>query len=376
MVYLPDELLLQILSYLDTEAPSITNFSQEPSLNLTVSKEHSLKSFSLVSRNFRRVALPVLFQYARVELGDHDIEVKAFENDFRFRSQPSARFLKLVTQQELCRHVRSIVLYTACTVQRGNPEVIISPTAWSIWEGLFAHINPSRVVIAAPPSYLGWLTKYSPNERDVWAFDMPIHMLELRTSAEDACRRVPADPDFWDILQVKEWAHLGFNEGSSLKAYSTYEYYWKNTPSCLVYMLRDLEARARLRSVAYYAIFPLSTHVEDIARGVRGLHLIESLHFQLVPTPQSHLLDDSERIGKADLTDCWQEVGESYSAVVNAIFDMSEYPTLLSRVLISDSFSAEQSEEMDDRFDLVGESGWTKIVEGLWTRELASADAS
>lgn len=376
MVYLPDELMLQILSYLDIEAPSVTNFSQEPSLNLTTSKEHSLKSFSLVTHDFRRVALPVLFQYARIRLGDYDIEPKAFKNDVRHRNQSSSQFLNFVTQQHVGGYVRSVVLYTDCTVQTGSPEVINSSAAWSIWEGLFARINPSRVIIAAPPSYLGWLTKYSPNERDVWAFDMPIHMLELRTSAKDACRRVPADPDFWDILQVKEWAHLGYNEGSSLKAYSTYEYYWKNTPSCLVYMLRDPEARAKLRSVAYYAIFPLNTHVEDIASGVRGLPLIESLHFQLAPTPQSHLLDDSERIGKADLSDCWQEVGESYSTFVGAIFNMSEYATLLSRVLISDNFCAEQREELDDHFDILGESGWTKIAEGLWTRELASTDAS
>ncbi|KAK7533471.1 hypothetical protein IWX49DRAFT_313855 [Phyllosticta citricarpa] len=67
---LPNELRLQILSYLDSEPPSATRFFDEPSPPfLTVSCRCDLKRLSLVSRSWRRIVIPSLFRHVRLFLG-------------------------------------------------------------------------------------------------------------------------------------------------------------------------------------------------------------------------------------------------------------------------------------------------------------------
>ena len=58
---LPEELLLHVLSYLDSLPPSETKQSYEPDLQTTKSHATDLKAASLVSRRWRRIILPTLF---------------------------------------------------------------------------------------------------------------------------------------------------------------------------------------------------------------------------------------------------------------------------------------------------------------------------
>jgi len=65
---LPEEVLLQIFTYLDSEPPSLRNLREEPSLRILYSDIRPLKHSSCVSTTWRRVVLPLLFKVTRLRL--------------------------------------------------------------------------------------------------------------------------------------------------------------------------------------------------------------------------------------------------------------------------------------------------------------------
>lgn len=66
---LPEELLVHIFDYLDSIAPSELKLRQEPGLGLSRNPvKVALKSASVVSKPWRRVALPLLFSHASLRL--------------------------------------------------------------------------------------------------------------------------------------------------------------------------------------------------------------------------------------------------------------------------------------------------------------------
>ena len=119
------------------------------------------------------------------------------------------------------------------------------------------------------------------------------------------------------ILLIRPWTCVGLNEGSFLKAYGTYEYFERGPPS-LVYSINqcfmpshpgvgnsgEVGALHHLRSFIYTGIFPFSNH----AVFTRLLPHLEELDVSLAPDVQSGILDNTERVGKAVLEDCWQEL--------------------------------------------------------------------
>ena len=68
MEKLPNELLIEVASHLESKAPSVHKFSHEPTAALTCSTVTPLKNLSLVSWRWRRIILPILFLYSRVPL--------------------------------------------------------------------------------------------------------------------------------------------------------------------------------------------------------------------------------------------------------------------------------------------------------------------
>ncbi|KAK4556880.1 hypothetical protein LTR86_005861 [Recurvomyces mirabilis] len=65
---LPEELLLQIFIHLDDIPPSETDYRDEPATEVFESKQPVLKLTSQVSKRWRRVVLPLLFQHTRLRL--------------------------------------------------------------------------------------------------------------------------------------------------------------------------------------------------------------------------------------------------------------------------------------------------------------------
>jgi len=61
--YLPEEVIAQIVSYLDEPPISVTHIRHEPTPALFTSPEHPLKIISLTCKTIRRIALPLLFRH-------------------------------------------------------------------------------------------------------------------------------------------------------------------------------------------------------------------------------------------------------------------------------------------------------------------------
>ena len=203
----------------------------------------------------------------------------------------------------------------------------------------------------------------------------------------------PADPDELipfpprhasfaesSVVYLRPWTHVSLNEGSFLKAYGTYEFFERGPPS-LVYSIKDCFKPRRqlagrsleryplpaLRSFTYTAIFPFSNHADFVDM----LPYLEKLDVQYAPNPQSGILDDKDRTGKAELQDCWQELYSAYHDLSTAIstYRMSEakFPKI-KKFICRDSRISNLHEELDEIFTPLCLPVWAEIEPGVFTR--------
>lgn len=103
---LPEELLVNVFEYLLSAAPSEVKLRHEPSLELTSSGRHTLKSASCVSKRWRRVVLPLLFQYTCLRLDitprSHWSECVHCKSMFSGGLDPSSEASDLLKGANLC----------------------------------------------------------------------------------------------------------------------------------------------------------------------------------------------------------------------------------------------------------------------------------
>ncbi len=176
---------------------------------------------------------------------------------------------------------------------------------------------------------------------------MDYHILEFKVEDARSLKTLPRDfafeglhsipsvhPGFAEscLLNLLPWTHISLNEGSFLKAYGTYEFFERGPPSLVYSIGQTLTSRkqrrlcpetnapterfpASLRSFTYTGIFPFSNHADF--RHI--LPYLEELDVQFAPDPQSGILDDKERTGKAELQDCWQELLSAYHDIAMTI---------------------------------------------------------
>lgn len=290
---LPEELLLNVLSYLDSESPSSIHIRKEPSLALTTSALKNYKNISRVSRRWRRIVLPLLFRFSRLRLdiaprqewtqchvcgtcntngqiqdtslhaqlfssaigsvtGSQTPQTRASGTTFdRTESLTWAARFHHALQDYLCflrdnklePSVQSFVLETDRTIpgQGRYPHRLAAgedhrfQAAAVFWVELLSVIDPSRIVVVAPPADLACLTNCAIDLFGEWAFsDMDYHILELCVNGNrfgcgaagvaghidlESIKHVPAQhPGVADssILRLKAWTHLSLNEGSFL----------------------------------------------------------------------------------------------------------------------------------------------------------------
>ena len=183
------------------------------------------------------------------------------------------------------------------------------------------------------------------------------------------------------IVYTRPWTHVSLNEGSFLQAYGTYEFFERGPPS-LVHSIKlcfypdshpDHRRADRvrrfpaLRSFTYTGIFPFSNH----ASFFEMLPHLEELDVQYAPDPQSGILDDKERTGKAELQDCWQELVSAYHDLSTEIstFGMSEarFPKL-KRVVCRDFRIRALQEELDEIFTPLCLPVWAEVERGVFER--------
>jgi hypothetical protein len=476
---LPEELLLQILTYLETPPPSLTNARQEPSLKLTVTPHKPYKQSSCVSKLWRRVTLPLLFKHVRFRLDDcpkkhwedcpfcnetslnetphhgapevHDFHADMRADALRLLGQGKCDETQLLPawQQRMpygqsmvrnyltwvprfyhglqdildfleARNIASCVESFVVMTDRMLSEKLdrfphrAAPdrdwrykAAAAMWQHLFSTLNPSRVVILAPPMDLACLTNCAIDTFGDWAFgDMDFHLLDLSLvpSSHPTASSQRTSPPFYEsldymptrfpglssssILLLRPWDSISINEGAFLKAYGTYEYFERGPPS-LIYSIKDslsprpiFDANAQrisptplasLRKLTYTAIFPFSNHLDfrDL------LPQLEELDLQLAPSLDSNILSQPGRVGKAELEDCWAELVSVYSNLASqlATYRISERNLpRLKKFVCRDSKIPALQEELDEVFVHLCLPVWVEYQVGEFGRVKMDAE--
>jgi len=217
---LPNELLSTIFGFLDNEPPSASGLLDEPIFDLTCSDVTDLKAGSLVSKRWRQAILPSLHKYARFVFPSLDFK----KIDLRDEIRPFFNFVKkyslqkvvlslvlLIRDGDLACHLDWIVRVDGCT---------------KFWQLVFATIDPTDLIIVAPPLALGGLTSCRISIQDSLVFDNVFHYLRLQRdpvssdfegmTATETSAVIAEDAKPLDAINIASKSHLdGFMENGS-----------------------------------------------------------------------------------------------------------------------------------------------------------------
>lgn len=378
---LPAELLAHIFTFLDEHAPSDLRLHDQPEadmLRAPAPQPQTLKTISLVSRQWRAVVLPLLFRNAVWYLDRLDL--------MHAEQSPSPSALPLlafVRDHGLGPYVKTLTLVMAGTrpaaaaaaaahggdnniglYRRGDgsghygysPEPLSpSPhrgerditfhqdTNW-LWRLLLLDaIRPLRFTIIASPRMLASLLARMLFLGDEWIFHQTHHILSLSRdepstgapipeplpssspSSSPSPSPSPARPTTprvpCALFTLQPWTSVLLNEGSSTQVYKTYEYFHRRPPSLLGALL-GAEAFPNdaalvpptLRALSYVAIFPLADHVRTL---LDHLPRIQRLFVQLVP--RNDILKDRRLMKGLDMDDLWAERDTTYTHIISRL---------------------------------------------------------
>ena len=322
----PLETLERILDFLDAEeAPSSCSLLVEPSKSIYRSEIQPLKCLSLTCAAMRKIIIPRLFGHLvlkiHVQVGDQEGPTRPADIDSPmcfFNSYRSLLYIKTV--------VIEFILLTSV----GQTE-INKGFAAQICGRVMDTLKPQTLRILTPPSLMPYLAidGYSvPSQDEGWAFDAPLHVL--------SCERSSESPPGSQVISHQDelcggrwfcWSSMILNEGSSIKCYSSYEYFHKRPPSLLrsrhVQRLFRWNLSETLRKFEYIAIFPIAPHIREAFRVLQNLHCLEVLSVQFGPHASSEVLSNVERLGKCQLSDLWMEFRECYVEALRFVSEMS-----------------------------------------------------
>lgn len=320
LLVLPNELIDHIFAFLDGEPLSTREFLQLPRLDWTESSNHPLKTISQVSHRLRFIILPRLYKHSRLNPAH------------------LTPFLDFVRVRELTSKIESI------TALLPGPCCHIHP-AW--WARLLNSVPFRRFAVGCEPHVLSEIAGIPMNMNDSWAFNIPYQYLELRQTQKAATSKLSYS-SLSSLIGAKPWYSLRINEGSSLSAYTQYEYFLKKTPSLLSNIQTYLSCMPSdatpdvlqrmfttsalsiiamqdmfegLREFSFVAIFPFYNHVDDILKCIRRMLNLRTLFIKLCPEPDSTVLDDEVKAAKGhiDLNDPWAEITTAYNLVAYTI---------------------------------------------------------
>ncbi|KAJ8059465.1 hypothetical protein OCU04_011127 [Sclerotinia nivalis] len=418
---LPNELLVNILSHLDTEAPSHSHtiLHDEPTLNVTTSEVRDLKNCSLISKRWRQPTLPLLFKYTRYILKYSEDDSRPILNDL------TGPFLQFLHTQSLAGIVSSFTL----VVREGKISNCFDGIPRcrefdSFWQRLFHMIDPSTILIAAPAAALASLTSAVISVMEAWLFGIECHYLRLqRPASKEAIvtevteREDPTElpqslaetsgplsrtslltvPDFderlhytlgtttipqtyaksSEIFQIRPWTSLLLNEGSNLKAYKSSLWWELDTPSILGNLVGINDAipliNSSIRSMRYIAIFPITTnHFEYLAQ---KLPRLDHLYVQLVP--RNDVLEDEELKNKIDFDDLWMERNNCYAQLMREMFnDPPDANYRYLKTFESGDAADTDAWQMAVEFVKRAGGGWKITGDGIFEKDTVSEDSS
>lgn len=282
---LPNELLLNIFRFLDGPHPSASDsmLYDEPSFDIIHSDVINLKTISEVSKRWREAVLPLLFKHLCLTIP------KTKSKDANKLAIEIKEFFDFILRHQLRNAVTTFTLvcydHNFEEDYKRDPNNIIS----IFWESVFAMIDPVELLIVAPVEALSFFTACPVNDEESWNFDCPCQYLRLERppfarSLEDVVMAESSsqNPDSVSrsstiptitgepstipdtpkqaadslvsmsnliptesptkasprpvhtssaILFNRPWSKLMLNEGSFIKAYSTYEFWERQPPS-------------------------------------------------------------------------------------------------------------------------------------------------
>lgn len=300
---LPNELLDQIIFYLSTELPSLTQLHHIPSIKLTHSPTKDIKHLSLCSSRLLNLTRPQLFNYARLDLRDE------------------SEFHSFMIKFGLCRHVRSLV-----AIGSDEPDRPVDPF-W--WRQVLQYLDPSDVVVMAPPPFIGSTLGTPITNTDSWAFEIDLQILALKQERQSSgLLHLRSSESCTSLLATRPWTSMSFNESSSVKSYHHYEYFTFTVPSVLgewgANLIREerplpqhhIDLPSLLYGLTYFsytAVFPSFSHLQIVLDAILGMYNLKRLDVRLAPCPGNHIAE-AER-GPMDPNDPWMELVTSYSLI-------------------------------------------------------------
>lgn len=336
----------------------------------------NIKSASLVCHLWRHCLLPLLF---RDVVWRFQHITRPSEREDPLDTVEGLEFLRFLTRAGLSHYVDNLtiiidypeseigedtrhhanwgILPSHCPApdNRGFNNGFIAPESTSdtpskchsndwLWQTIFDKLDPLSINLISSPAILASLLGRPINLSGSWIFRQQFHILSLSRPAAQRQQRATNIDDstttppnlqlsnraplpatsHCSLFGIRPWNSLLLNEGSSVKVYTTYEYFHHTPPSLLPALLDSNDESMQpllkntLRSFSYIAIFPLASHITNIL--IPHVPALERFYIQIVPRAPSFAEADY-RHPAMDISDLWMERNTAYAQLVMAIFD-------------------------------------------------------
>ena len=363
---LPPELVLQILSFLVERNPhSMRRLHAEPSEALLQSGYTPVKTLSLSCRHLRNLCLQTLFTNVKLTLTSARL------------SASTDRSISFFQDRDLVRGIESVLFYQVASDNLGNEHDYRNMPGSSMESQILwvvSQLNPPAITIMLPPSSFQELMPYDLRESDDWAFQIPYQVLHLTQSTDipPTCESVNDNQDN-SILNMLPWGHCTFNEGSSIRAYSTYEYFHKHVPSIFtpINEQKMIDAVWRtlpyLTSLDYVAVFPFSVwHIQQLCNFLTAAAPnLQHLRTRFSPTRGNGVLDDKEAMGTCQRIDLWSELENCYTYLAHWL-RAGDLDSIITFTVL-DYDNSELRDAIHRVLDLLG-ANWAHGGNGEWVK--------
>jgi len=209
---LPEEVLISIVSHFDVDPPSIVHASEVPSAALWKTLERpTLKNFSLVCQDWRRIAFPILFKYVKIDLSCQQglLDDSVLLSNVAWPSGIS-EFVTALTNIKT-----SVLIYTSSS----------SLMSKSYFQRIYSMFSPCRLLLVMEPALWWHLLSIKVNTQDAWAFEIPYQSVECRQHKKPSCstRKEQASTATapWNLLEFQTWDEMRVHGGNCLTNFGT-----------------------------------------------------------------------------------------------------------------------------------------------------------
>ncbi|KAF4550439.1 Hypothetical protein D9617_17g047070 [Elsinoe fawcettii] len=288
---LPDEILVEVISYLDNAPPlSTTEVRRRPHEEIFTRANSPLKKLSTVSKRWRRVTLPVLFRHLYIDFdtlllravgGPSDpLEYNRFFDTHH--EQLILKQLKVMitelTALGVTGYAHSLLVLFRANVLYATLQKVIDQAISSFWRQILETFDLSRIVLLSP--FVGLASLVSCVEGgflksqfgeipvfNILVLDVKSDSLTITNDREASdygiATKSPTDFRFrtTSLLHMRSWSHIGLNEGNIGDMLEQYEYDTSSTASLLPYL------------------FPPCCLQQDTAHSHRWAHLRDNMTF-------------------------------------------------------------------------------------------------